>query len=65
MPQFDPQYFASQIFWLSIIFAIFFLVLWRVVLPRIGAVMDARETQRISDLEFAEKARADSAQKFV
>ena len=62
MPQFDPQYFVSQIFWLCIIFAIFFLVLWRVVLPRIGAVMDARENQRINDLALAEKARADSAE---
>jgi F-type H+-transporting ATPase subunit b len=53
MPQFDPTWFASQIFWLLIIFAIFYYVLSTAVLPKLGAAIEAREQRIEGDLARA------------
>lgn len=60
MPQFDPTWFASQIFWLVLIFAGFYWIMSRKVLPRVGAVIDAREQRIAGDLEQAERLRAEA-----
>ena len=48
MPQLDISTFASQIIWLAITFATLFLVMWKVAVPRIADVLEARQ-QRIED----------------
>ncbi|MBI3504000.1 MAG: F0F1 ATP synthase subunit B' [Proteobacteria bacterium] len=53
MPQFDPTWFASQIFWLVVIFAIFYLVVSMAILPKLGGVIEARARQIESDLAGA------------
>jgi F-type H+-transporting ATPase subunit b len=53
MPQFDPTWFASQIFWLLVIFAIFYYVLSSAVLPKLGGAIEAREKQIEGDLARA------------
>ncbi|WP_456238860.1 F0F1 ATP synthase subunit B family protein, partial [Sandarakinorhabdus rubra] len=57
MPQFDTANFASQLFWFGVIFAVLYFVVVRPTLPKIGKVMDARETQVAGDLDRAEQAR--------
>lgn len=56
LPQFDPTWFASQIFWLVITFATMFVVFAGVILPRIAATMQARRDRLESDLQAAEAA---------
>jgi F-type H+-transporting ATPase subunit b len=53
MPQFDPTWFASQIFWLVAIFAIFYYVLSSAVLPKLGGAIEAREAAIEGDLARA------------
>ena len=53
MPQFDPTWFASQIFWLLVIFAIFYYVVAGAVTPKLGAAIEAREKQIEGDLAKA------------
>ena len=53
MPQFDPTWFASQIFWLLVIFAIFYYVLSSAVLPKLGGAIEAREKTIEGDLARA------------
>lgn len=60
MPQFDPTWFASQIFWLVIIFAGFYWIMSRKVLPRVSEVIDAREQRIAGDLEQAERLRTEA-----
>jgi F-type H+-transporting ATPase subunit b len=48
MPQLDVSTFASQVIWLAITFATLFLVMWKVAVPRISEVLEARQ-QRIED----------------
>lgn len=60
MPQFDPTYFAAQIFWLTVIFVGLYLVLSRMVLPRIGGVLQERADRIANDLAKAERMRTEA-----
>jgi F-type H+-transporting ATPase subunit b len=61
MPQFDLSTAPSQIFWLVVIFVLFYLVLWRVVLPRMSLVMETRQRKIDDDLARAERLRNEAA----
>ncbi len=43
-PPFDPTHFPSQLLWLAITFGIFFLLISRVISPRIGGILKAAKT---------------------
>ncbi|PWE17641.1 F0F1 ATP synthase subunit B' [Marinicauda salina] len=62
-PPFDPTYFASQLFWLAISFAVLYLLLSRWILPRIGGAIEERRDRIADDLDAAAnmKAQADEA----
>ena len=53
MPQFNFDTFPSQIFWLLISFAALYFLLVRTALPKIGAVLEARQRKIDDDLERA------------
>jgi F-type H+-transporting ATPase subunit b len=53
MPQFNFDHFPSQIFWLIICFAALYFLLARTALPKIGAVLEARQRKIDDDLERA------------
>lgn len=55
LPQFDPAVFVPQIIWLVITFGIFYFVMSRVVLPRIGDVLEDREERIADDLDQAQQ----------
>jgi F-type H+-transporting ATPase subunit b len=57
VPQFDPANFASQIFWFGVIFAVLYFAVVRPTLPKVGKVLDARESQVAGDLDRAEAAK--------
>ena len=49
MPQLNPEFWISQIFWLTLTFGILYLVLSKLILPKISANLEARKSQ-ISDI---------------
>ena len=53
MPQLDPAVWPTQLFWLAITFGILYLVIWRVALPRIADVLEARQRKLDDDLKKA------------
>jgi len=59
-PPFDTRTFPSQVFWLAITFAFLFVVLWKLVTPRISGVITARRDQINGDVRTAEQHRRDS-----
>jgi F-type H+-transporting ATPase subunit b len=54
MPQLDPTWFASQLFWLVMSFIALYFILARLILPRLQNVFEARQETLSSDLGNAE-----------
>ena len=63
MPQLDPEFWISQIFWLILTFGILYLVLSKLILPKISANLELRKSQIQENIEAAEKQREDSEAK--
>ena len=53
MPQLDPKYWASQAFWLILVFSFLYLIISKFFLPKIKNNLDARENKIKQDLEEA------------
>ena len=60
MPQLNPEFWVSQIFWLTITFGTLFLVLSKFILPRISKNLEQRRLQILENIETAEKQREQS-----
>ena len=63
MPQLDPTYWASQAFWLVLIFAILYISISKFYLPKIKDNLDNRENKIKEDLENASKFKEQSEAK--
>ena len=63
MPQLNPEFWISQIFWLTLTFGILYLVLSKLILPKISANLETRKSQILENIEAAEKQRKDSEMK--
>ena len=60
MPQLNPEFWISQIFWLTITFGILYVVLSKLILPKISANLEIRKSQILENIEAAEKQRKES-----
>ena len=63
MPQLDPKYWASQAFWLILVFVILYISLSKFYLPKIKNNLDNRENKIKEDLENANKFKEQSEAK--
>ena len=63
MPQLDPEFWISQIFWLTLTFGVLFLILSKLILPKISANLELRKSQIQDNVEAAEKQRTSSESK--
>jgi len=63
MPQLDPEFWFSQIFWLIITFGILYLFLSKIILPKISDNLETRKSQVLENLELAEKQKNESEAK--
>jgi len=63
MPQLNPEFWISQIFWLTITFGILYVVLSKLILPKISVNLETRKSQILENIEAAEKQREDSEEK--
>jgi F-type H+-transporting ATPase subunit b len=61
LPQLDIATWPSQLFWLVVLFGAGYLVMAKIVTPRIGAVLEERRQTLDGDLEKARAASADAA----
>jgi F-type H+-transporting ATPase subunit b len=60
MPQLDPAFFGTQLFWLAVTFIVLYLLMWRVAMPRIAGVLQQREDKIQGDLETANKLKEET-----
>ena len=55
MPQLNPEFFASQLFWLAVFFSFLLIFLWRISLPRIATVLEKRHNKINENLSNAKE----------
>ena len=60
MPQLNPEFWISQIFWLTLTFGILYIILSKLILPKISSNLELRKSQIQENIEAAEKQRKES-----
>ena len=55
MPQLNPEFFVSQLFWLAVFFSFLLIFLWRISLPRIATVLEKRHNKINENLSNAKE----------
>ena len=60
MPQLDPKYWASQAFWLILVFTILYISISKFFLPKIKDNLDNRDNKIKEDLDSANKFKEQS-----
>ena len=63
MPQLNPEFWISQIFWLIITFGILFIVLTKALLPKISNNLETRKSQILENIETADRQKEESQKK--
>ncbi len=63
MPQLDPTYWASQAFWLILVFSILYISIAKFYLPKIKKNLDDRENKIKEDLDEANNMKSLSEKK--
>lgn len=60
MPQLNFADFPPQVIWLAVTFVILLIVMSKLALPRVAGVIEQRENRIKSDLDRAERVKADA-----
>ena len=60
MPQLNPEFWISQIFWLTLTFGILYIILSKLILPKISANLELRRSQIQENIEAADRQREES-----
>ena len=63
MPQLDPEYWASQAFWLIIIFLSIYILIAKIFIPKIKSNIDMRDNKIRKDLEEAKTYKEQAEKK--
>ena len=64
MPHLNPVFWISQIFWLILTFGTLYVILSKLILPKISSNLELRKSQIQENIEAADKQRKDSESKF-
>jgi F-type H+-transporting ATPase subunit b len=60
LPQLDPSFFPSQVFWLAVFFTLLYVLLSQSLLPNLSGVLETRAAKIKSDVDAAASANADA-----
>jgi len=63
MPQLNPEFWISQIFWLTLTFGVLYIILSKLILPKISSNLELRKSQIQDNIEAADKRRESSEAK--
>ena len=63
MPQLNPKFWVAQIFWLTVIFTVLYLFIWKVFLPKITYGIEKRKSRVVNDLDEAQKLKENAEKK--
>ena len=63
MPQLNPEFWASQIFWLILTFSGLYIIIWKIFLPKITDSIENRKSRIINDLNETQKLKENAEKK--
>ena len=63
MPQLNPEFWVSQIFWLILIFSSLYIIMWKIFLPKISDIIENRKSRIIGDLNETQKLKENAEKK--
>ena len=63
MPQLNPEFWISQIFWLILTFGFLYVILSKIILPKISKNLETRKSQILENIETADKQKEESENK--
>jgi F-type H+-transporting ATPase subunit b len=63
MPQLNPEFWAAQIFWLTIIFSSLYIIIWKVFLPKITYSIENRKSKVVNDINESQKFKEKAEKK--
>ena len=63
MPQLNPEFWVSQIFWLILIFSSLYIIMWKIFLPKISDSIENRKSRIIGDLNETQKLKENAEKK--
>ena len=63
MPQLNPEFWASQIFWLILIFFSLYIIIWKIFLPKIADNIENRKLRIVNDLNETQKLKENAEKK--
>ena len=64
MPQLNPEFWFSQVFWLIFFFLLLYIFIWKLVLPKITNNIENRKTIILNDLDEAKTLKEQAEKKF-
>ena len=65
MPQLNPEFWVSQIFWLLLIFFSLYIVIWKIFLPKITDSIENRKLKVVNDLNETQKLKENAEKKLI
>ena len=65
MPQLDPTYWASQVFWLTLVFSAIYFLVAKIFVPKIKGNIDSRENQIRKDIDEANSLKEEADKKLI
>mgnify|MGYP001264154717 FL=1 len=65
MPQLDPEYWASQSFWLILVFSSLYLIMSKFFIPKIKNSLNDRENKIKNDLDEAKNLKDEAEKKIT
>ena len=63
MPQLNPEFWMSQIFWLIFIFSFLYLIVSKIFIPKITYSIESRKSRIVNDLNETQKLKESAEQK--
>lgn len=62
LPQLDPQWFASQAFWLAVHFLVLYVIAAKLILPNLAKALSSRESRIAAELALAKNLGVQAAE---
>jgi F-type H+-transporting ATPase subunit b len=59
-PPFDSSTYASQLLWLAITFGLFYVLMQKVIVPRVGGILENRHSRIAQDVDEAQRLNAEA-----